>query len=81
MISLVGTPRKERKRTDAAERLIARRGDLGFSHRSLAAKSGVSRATIADIERGVRPHPRWDTATRLARALGTTVEDLFGDGA
>lgn len=42
----------------------------------LADMSNIGRATIGDIENETHL-PRVDIAIRLARALGTTVEDIF----
>lgn len=42
----------------------------------LAQMSNIGRATIGDIENEIHL-PRVDIAIRLARALGTTVEDIF----
>mgnify|MGYP001260841690 CR=1 FL=1 len=50
------------------------RGEL--SQAELAERVGVSRQTIVAIERG-NYNPSVALALRLARALATTVEDLF----
>lgn len=50
----------------------------GLEQEELAARSGISQGTISRIERG-SPAPSVDTALALARALGTTVEHLFGE--
>lgn len=42
----------------------------------LASRVGVSRQTIVAIEKG-NCNPSVELALRLARALGTTVEELF----
>jgi predicted ATPase/DNA-binding XRE family transcriptional regulator len=42
----------------------------GCSQEALAARAGLSRRGIADLERGVRRFPYPDTASRLADALG-----------
>lgn len=42
----------------------------------LAEKSGVPQGTISRIERGQVPHTT--IALKLARALGASVEELFG---
>lgn len=44
---------------------------------ALAARSGVSQATITAIERGVNKKPTLDTAYRLAKALGVEPHELF----
>ncbi|WIM66844.1 helix-turn-helix transcriptional regulator [Corynebacterium breve] len=49
-----------------------------FSQSELAEKAGVSRQTIANIEKG-NYSPSVHLALDIARALGKTVEELFGD--
>jgi transcriptional regulator with XRE-family HTH domain len=57
--------------------LRERRLAAGVSQAELAARAGVSRALVASIEQG-RHAPAVGAALRLARALGATVEELFG---
>src|SRR5688572_28624762 len=58
----------------------ARREALGLSQVALARRSGVSRQSLSAIEAG-RATPGVDVALRVASALGSPVEDLFGAGA
>lgn len=51
----------------------------GISQRELARRVGVGKTTISEIERGDRL-PNVMTAIRIARALKTTVEEIWGDG-
>lgn len=51
----------------------------GISQRELARRIGVGKTTISEIERGDRL-PNVMTAIRIARALKTTVEEIWGDG-
>lgn len=60
-------------------RVRARREALGISQGALAATVELSRQSIGAIEAG-RATPSVDAALRLARALATDVESLFGDG-
>ena len=65
-------------------RLREERARLGLTQAELAERVGVSRKTINTVENGVFV-PSTALALRLARALGTTVEQLFqlpggGDG-
>jgi transcriptional regulator with XRE-family HTH domain len=46
-----------------------------FSMRELASKCGISAPFVSDIESGFR-YPSDDVLEQLAKALGTTVEDL-----
>ena len=51
-----------------AERVAARRAELGLSQRQLAHLVGTTQSAIARLESGGRP-PRIDTLLRLAEAL------------
>ena len=63
-----------------SDRLIVRlrtyREAAGLTQAMLAEAVGVSRKTVNTVENGVFV-PSTELALRLARALGTTVEDLF----
>lgn len=59
-------------------RLRDRRHECGLTQSELAARAGVSRQLVAAVEAG-RNVPAVDAALGLARALGTTVEELFAD--
>ena len=74
----------------AAERLAAARQRVGLSQRKLAALSAPDpadaqqvdslRTYINQIERGKIINPGGENLRRLAAALGTTVDELVGDG-
>jgi putative molybdopterin biosynthesis protein len=49
----------------------------GFSQQQLAGMGGISRQTVSAVESGISD-PSLRVALALARALGMTVEDLFG---
>ena len=51
----------------------------GFSQQQLAGMAGVSRQFIVTVESG-KPVTSLRTALALARALGLSVEELFGPG-
>lgn len=57
-------------------RLRQRRSECGLTQAELAARAGVSRQLVASVEAGHHA-PAVDAALGLARALATTVEDLF----
>jgi DNA-binding XRE family transcriptional regulator len=59
-----------------ASPLRERRVECELTQAELAARAGVSRQLVAAVERGHNV-PAVDAALGLARALGTTVEDLF----
>ena len=61
------------------EKLKDLRDYHGISQRELARRIGVGKTTISEIERGDRL-PTVLTAIRMARALDTTVEEIWGDG-
>ena len=56
----------------------AARTAAGLTQAELAREARVSRALVGAVERG-RHMPAADAAIRLAAALGTSVERLFGD--
>jgi DNA-binding XRE family transcriptional regulator len=58
--------------------LRQRRLDCGLTQAELATRAGVSRQLVAAVEAD-RNVPAVDAAVGLARALGTTVEELFGE--
>lgn len=55
-----------------------RRLECGLTQAELAARAGVSRQLVAAVEAGHNT-PAVDAALGLARALATTVEELFAD--
>ncbi|THD35571.1 MAG: transcriptional regulator [Sphingomonas sp.] len=59
-----------------ANRLLDERTRLGWTQAKLAERVGVSRKTINTVENGVFV-PSTTLALKLARALGTTVEEIF----
>ena len=61
------------------EKLKDLRDYHGTSQSELARRIGVGKTTISEIERGDRL-PNVLTAIRIARALETTVEEIWGDG-
>ncbi|MCC6920624.1 MAG: helix-turn-helix transcriptional regulator [Alphaproteobacteria bacterium] len=61
---------------ELATRLRERRTAAGLTQAELAERIGVSRKTVNTVENGVFV-PSTILALKLARALKTTVEDLF----
>jgi transcriptional regulator with XRE-family HTH domain len=59
------------------ERLRRARERAGLTQAGLAARAGVSRQLVGAVEAG-RNVPAVDAALRIAAALGTGVEELFG---
>ncbi len=58
-----------------AGRLKELREAAGLTQSQLSDKSGISRSGIADLEQG-RNVPSWDTALKLADALGVSLDKL-----
>jgi putative transcriptional regulator len=69
-------PQRESTRPEAPVR--ARRKELGLTQAELADAVHVSRQTVISIESGGYA-PSVYLALRIARALGTRVEDLFDE--
>ena len=61
---------------ELANRLREERARLDLTQAQLAELVGVSRKTINTVENGIFI-PSTVLALKLAKALGTTVEDLF----
>ncbi len=49
----------------------------GYSINTLSEKTGVSKSYLSYIERGIQKNPSLQILSKLANALGTTVEDLL----
>lgn len=60
------------------ERIKKHRQALGMSQQELAARVGLRRPTISEFESGRRTSMTTDTAKRLARTLGVSVDYLIG---
>lgn len=55
------------------------RNEKGYTQQKLAEISGVSLNNIARLETGDLKNPTVSTVTKLAHALGCTIESLFFD--
>lgn len=60
------------------EAIRQRRRELGLSQEDLAARAGLHRTYVADVERGHR-NLSLINIEKLAAALGLQVSQLFGD--
>ena len=58
------------------ERLRSRRNELNLTQAQLAEIVGVDRSMISKLESGARCSI--NVGLRIARALGTTLDELFG---
>ena len=54
------------------------RNYYGLTQREIARRVGISSTAMSAIERGTH-EPKVSTALRIARELGTTVEELWGE--
>jgi transcriptional regulator with XRE-family HTH domain len=63
-----------------AHKLRVLRAERGLTLREAAAKSGVAKETISDIERGLR-HPHDPTLAKIAKGYGVPVEELLEEPA
>jgi transcriptional regulator with XRE-family HTH domain len=59
-------------------RLKKTREKKGWSQRELARQAHVRYATISELENGIRTAMNTDTAKRIARSLGVSVDYLIG---
>ncbi len=53
------------------------REELKMTQEELAAKSGVSRTTISNLENGSTRATSTQTLLKIAKALGKTVDQIF----
>ena len=54
-----------------------RRQELKITQEELAEKSGGSRATISLMENGLGVNSKFETISKLAKALDSKIEDIF----
>ncbi len=62
-----------------ALRVKARMDALGLKQSDLARRSGLNRAFISDLVRGIKATVREDSLVHLARALSTSAAFLTGE--
>lgn len=55
----------------------AKRKELGYTQDQLSEKSGVARTIITQLETGSRKTVTSETMLKLARALDSSVADIF----
>ena len=48
----------------------------GFTQEALATLTGLDQTTVSQIETGKVRSPQYSTVSRLAKALGTTTDDV-----
>ena len=67
---------QENTQRDMGYRIAKRRTELGLSQEGLAELAGMSRVSVVRIENGDQT-PRSNTAERLCKVLGITMNDLY----
>jgi len=67
--------RSERPQAALGEAIRELRGKRKVTQEDLAAGAGITPATLSLIERG-QANPTWDTARRIAGALGVSIGEL-----
>lgn len=67
--------RSERPQAALGEAIRELRGKRKTTQENLAAGAGITPATLSLIERG-QANPTWDTARRIAGALGVSIGEL-----
>ena len=67
---------QENVQRDMGYRIAKRRTELGMSQEGLAELAGMSRVSVVRIENGEQT-PRSNTAEKLCRVLGITMNDLY----
>jgi transcriptional regulator with XRE-family HTH domain len=60
------------------ERIKTLREKRGIGMRELARLAGVKHTTLSQLERGIRADVTTETAKKIARALGVSVDYLIG---
>jgi transcriptional regulator with XRE-family HTH domain len=60
------------------QRIKMLREKRGLGVRELARKADVKHTTLSQLERGIRADVTTETAKRIARALGVSVDYLIG---
>lgn len=61
------------------ERMRELREAQGLSTRQVALLAEVGSGHVSNLERSARPHPSVWVVARIARALGTTLDELVED--
>jgi transcriptional regulator with XRE-family HTH domain len=59
--------------------IAARRRELGLSQEQLAARAGISKPTVQNIEAGRQRNPQPDTLAKIAKALQLSIRELTGE--
>ncbi len=61
-----------------AKRCVSLRSEHGISLQEVADRSGLSKSHIWELEQGRARNPTVDTAVRLARAFGVSLDYMTG---
>lgn len=52
------------------------RESAGFTQEAIAALTGLDQTTVSQIETGKVKNPQYSTVSKLAKALGTTTDEI-----
>lgn len=76
----VGSDTAEDIAATIARRCASLRGQRGLSLQDVADRAGLSKSHVWELEQGRARNPTVDTAARLARAFGVSIDYLIGVG-
>lgn len=62
-----------------AKQIVRRMEAVKLNPKSLSQKAGLNDTAVRDIVEGKSKHPRHDTLSKIAKALGCTLGDLTGE--
>lgn len=74
----IGSGTAERIAVTISERCAALREQYGLSLQEVADRAGLSKSHVWELEQGRSRNPTVDTAARLARAFGVSLDYLIG---
>jgi transcriptional regulator with XRE-family HTH domain len=66
-----------REISNLAKNIKKRRNKAGISQDKLSKLAGITLQAITKIELGITPDPRIKTVSKIANALGVSVDDLI----
>ena len=76
----IGSDTAEDIAATIAARCVKLRTERDLSLQAVADRAGLSKSHVWDLEQGRARNPTVDTAVRLARAFGVSIDYLIGIG-
>jgi transcriptional regulator with XRE-family HTH domain len=70
-------PTEDNEMLSLGAAIAKRREELGLSQRDLALRAELSNATLSFIEKGTTEQPKPSTLSKIATALGMSIDDLY----